>query len=342
LIIDFVLTSTGVDKTIVEYVGNHGYCRNCGRVFAPPGIRKYGANQLYGHGFKAFFVYHRIALRLPYESISEVLEEEFGEKVPSKSLSGFMRDFSEYYALTKELNAKRLLESPVIHADETPISIRGVDQYVWVFTDGKHVLFELKQTREATIVHDLLSEYEGILVSDFYPGYDSVSCGQQKCWVHLIRDLNNDLLASPFDNEYEKFVLSVRDLIIPIMKAVQEHGLKRKHLEKFKPEVERFYDKNIIGRRYKSELTLKYQNRFARYRGSLFTFLEHDDIPWHNNTAERAIRHLAKQKEISGSFHENGMRDYLVMLGIKQTCRFFEKSFFKFLFSGEKDIDKFK
>ncbi|MCP4197816.1 MAG: transposase [Proteobacteria bacterium] len=78
-----------------------------------------------------------------------------------------------------------------------------------------------------------------------------------------------------------------------------------------------------------------------RYRANLFTFLEQDGITWHNNTAERALRHLAIQRKISGSFFESGVRNYLILLSIRQTCRFQEKSFFKFLFSEETDLDKF-
>ncbi|MCP4287524.1 MAG: transposase, partial [Gammaproteobacteria bacterium] len=82
--------------------------------------------------------------------------------------------------------------------------------------------------------------------------------------------------------------------------------------------------------------------RFTRYQDSLFTFLEQDGIPWHNNTAENAIRHLAIQRDMSKSFYESGTRAYLVLLGIRQTCRFQGKSFFKFLFSEETDLDKFE
>jgi hypothetical protein len=34
--------------------------------------------------------------------------------------------------------------------------------------------------------------------------------------------------------------------------------------------------------------------------------------------------------------------DYLLLLGIAQSCRFQEKSFLRFLLSGAKDIDAFK
>jgi hypothetical protein len=60
------------------------------------------------------------------------------------------------------------------------------------------------------------------------PGYDAVKCKQQKCWVHLIRDLNEDLQAHPMDTEFEAFILAVRNLIVPIMETVQTYGLKKR------------------------------------------------------------------------------------------------------------------
>ena len=103
-----------------------------------------------------------------------------------------------------------------------------------------------------------------------------------------------------------------------------------------------FYASQITGISYKSEVTQKYQKRFERYRDSLFTFLSLDGIPWNNNTAERGIRHLAIQRKISGAFFEDPMTNYLLLLGIAQTCRFQEKSFLKFLMSGELDVDAFR
>ncbi|MCY7392423.1 MAG: hypothetical protein LH647_13355, partial [Leptolyngbyaceae cyanobacterium CAN_BIN12] len=48
------------------------------------------------------------------------------------------------------------------------------------------------------------------------------------------------------------------------------------------------------------------------------------------------------QRTISGSFSKTTTKDYLLLLGIKQTCRFQNKPFLKFLLSGEKNIDSFK
>jgi hypothetical protein len=203
------------------------------------------------------------------------------------------------------------------------------------------VLFRITTTREATVAQEVLAGYQGILVADFYAGYDAIPCLQQRCLVHLIRDLNEDLWRAPFDAELEVFVLKVRDLLVPILEAISKYGLKKWHLAKFTKMVDRFYNDIITNRTYRSDIVQVYQKRFKRYRGSLFTFLRHDGVPWNNNTAERAIRHLAVQRKISGSFFASVAPQYLLLLGVAQTCRFQDKSLLKFLLSGEKDIDAF-
>ena len=107
--------------------------------------------------------------------------------------------------------------------------------------------------------------------------------------------MNSDLWIAPFDAEFEAFVIAVRTIIIPIIEGVQKYGLKKHYLNKFKKSVDAFYQA-VINQHARSELVVKYKDRFVRYQDSLFTFLEQDGIPWHNNTAERAIRHLARQR----------------------------------------------
>ena len=51
-------------------------------------------------------------------------------------------------------------------------------------------------------------------------------------------------------------------------------------------------------------------------RDGLFTFLNRDGIPWENNMAERALRQLAVQRRISGSFYKRSADHYLLLLAI--------------------------
>ena len=186
LITDFVLTKGGIKKATIQYLGPNKYCTKCHKQFPPPTISKYRANQVFGEGVMAWFVYYRVALRLPYKVINQLALEQFSEKITLNNGLGFIRKSAQYYIETEKLIILKLLTSPFIHVDETPISIKGFQWYVWVFTDGKYVIFRLSETREAVIVRDFLANYEGILISHFYPGYNSLHCPQQKCWVHLI------------------------------------------------------------------------------------------------------------------------------------------------------------
>ena len=58
--------------------------------------------------------------------------------------------------------------------------------------------------------------------------------------------------------------------------------------------------------------------------------------------AERAMKELAVQRKILGSFFKRVATHYLLLLGIAQSCKFQEKSFLKFLLSREKDVDAFR
>jgi hypothetical protein len=340
-VIDLVFTRSGCRKAVTKCVGFKSRCPKCGEHYNPTAFRGPQAHA-FGHGLQAWTIYQRVVLRLPYEIIAQVMGHLFGIGLGTSTLVNFVGNLAAYYAPTEACILQAILKSSFVHVDETKINIQGVDHYVWVFTDGKHVVFRMTETREADIVREVLAGYQGVLVSDFYPGYDSIPCRQQKCLVHLIRDINDALWTAPFDKELEAFAVEVQSLLVPILVDVDRYGLKAWHLRKFLKDVERFYDKHIIGREYASEPVRTFQKRFDRYRESLLTFLTLDGIPWENNMAERAIRQLAVQRKISGFFFKRVAPQYLLLLAIAQTCRFQGKSFLKFLLSKETDLDSFR
>jgi hypothetical protein len=84
------------------------------------------------------------------------------------------------------------------------------------------------------------------------------------------------------------------------------------------------------------------QQRLLKCRERLFTFISYDGVPWNNTNAENVIKRFAAYREgTAGSLREKGLRDYLVLLSICQTCRYRGASFLKFLRSAERDLDRF-
>jgi hypothetical protein len=279
---------------------------------------------------------------MSYRLISKAMFDLFSEKLSLQTARGFLGKFAEYYRRTEDRLLRELLDGPVLHLDETKINVSGADQHVWVLTDNVRVVFRLRPNRETEFLKPLLSTFKGTIVTDFYGGYDALPSKQQRCLVHLIRDLNDDLWKNPFDDEFEQFVAAVRGLLVPLLEDAQRFGLKARHLRKHQSRIDRFYRDVIMGQDSQRETTARYRKRFARYKESLFTYIESDGVPWHNNAAERALRHLAVQRKISGAFSEKGGSAYLRLLAIAQTCRFQRKSFLGFLLSKSTNVDEYR
>ena len=116
----------------------------------------------------------------------------------------------------------------LVHADET----RGQPAerskgYVWVLANLEDVVYMYRPNREAAFLQDLLKDFKGVLVSDFYSGYDSLPCEQQKCLIHLIRDINDDLKGNPYDEEFKALAAEFGKLLRSIVDTIDKYGLKK-------------------------------------------------------------------------------------------------------------------
>jgi hypothetical protein len=235
----------------------------------------------------------------------------------------------------------RIAAGKLVHADETKVSVGGKDGYVWVFTSLEDVAFIYAETREGSTLRQVLGKFRGVLVSDFYAAYDAIDCAQQKCLIHLMRDLNDDLSKQPFNEEMKQIAQRFGSLLKPIILTVDRFGLKARYLRRHKRSVEHFYDV-LSEQTFETEVAVGYKKRFEKNRNKLFTFLDHDGVPWNNNNAEHAIKVLVKlRRSIGGQSSPGGMRDYLVLLSISQTCRYRGLSFLDFLRSGQTDVGDF-
>jgi len=212
---------------------------------------------------------------------------------------------------------------------------------VWVFTNLEEVAFVYSETREAKTAQNVLLNFNGVLISDFYAAYDSIECAQQKCLIHLMSDLNDDLSKQPFNQEMRELAQEFVNLVRPMIESVDRFGLKTHYLRKHKCSVDRFYDA-LCESDYKTDIAAGYKKRFEKNRTKLFTFLDHDGVPWNNNNAEHAIKAFARvRNSIGGTSTINGIREYLVLLSISETCRYKGVSFFDFVRSGQTDINSF-
>ena len=110
---------------------------------------------------------------------------------------------------------------------------------MWVFTNMENVAYVYSCSREASTAREVLQNFKGVLVSDFYTGYDAIAAAQQKCLIHLLRDINEDVLKNPFNDEMVEAAHSFGALLKAIIETVDRFGLKTYHLRKHKRAVAR-------------------------------------------------------------------------------------------------------
>jgi hypothetical protein len=336
---DLKFSRVGIRRWTVRFLFHEYLCHQCDARFWPR-QRQWTRSKI-GSGLLAYIIYQIIELRLSQEAVTQSLNQLFDVNLSHTRVNRQKSRAALFYKDTYEGILKRIVNGKLIHADETKTNIKGKDAFVWVFTNLEEVVYYYTETREGDFLQALLREFRGVLVSDFYAAYDSINCLQQKCLIHLMRDLNDDLLRQPFNEELKELVRDFAVLLKPMIETVDRFGLKAHFLRKHKVFVERFY-RELFKCDYQSEIAIYYKKRFEKNRDKLFTFLNYDSMPWNNNNAEHAIKAFAAlRKGLGGTSSAKGIGEYLVLLSICETCKYKGVNFLGFLRSGEKDIDVF-
>jgi ribosomal protein L40E len=222
----------------VKYIFKTYICRKCGEQFGIPDRFKRSCK--YGWNLRSYFFYQIIGLCIPQRTVVQNFNRLFGYELRRSTLHNLKIKTADYYKDTKQKIFKRLVNGNLVHADETRANIKGKSAFVWVLANFREAYYFLSESREGEIAQNLLADFKGVLVTDFYTAYDSINCPQQRCLIHLIRDLNDEIMNNPFDEQLKKIVIDFGDLLKPIIETVDRHGLKKYFLKNHLSRVDKF------------------------------------------------------------------------------------------------------
>lgn len=274
---------------------------------------------------------------MSFNSIAESLQE-FGIQITKTRVFEFKQIIANSYTAQYELLKENLLKGHLIQVDETQIKMKqGKKGYICVFSNMNIVFYIFRPDRKAGFLKSFLQGFNGVLVSDFYSGYDGIRCDQQKCIVHLLRDLNSDFYKNQLDEDLKIILKNFGNLLKKIVFTVDKYGLRKRNLNKHKKDVQHFYNHTFNKKKFSSSIALKYKKRFLKYENKLWTFLSYDNVPWHNNNAEYAIKSFAKHREKENRiFTETSANTYTVLVSLEQSCKYQGIRFMDYLMGKEK------
>ena len=170
-----------------------------------------------------------------------------------------------------------------------------------------------------TVTRRILGEtFDGVLITEFYGGYNAIDCVKQKCWVHLLRELRELKEKHKGDKEIVSFARRLktffhRGLALALAKASgQDIGKK---LQCLRDDTSRF-----SMARHRHEDLIRLAKRLIKYRGELYTFIERG-LDATNNHGEREIRPAVLMRKNSyGNRSAQGSRNQEILMTGVRTC----------------------
>lgn len=322
---------------IVEHRVRRGWCSACRQWReAPLDLRGQvlGRQGRLGVGLAALVAHLRTALRLPLRTIQRYLADLHGLRISVGELVRLLQQVAEAASPTVEQIRARVRQRAVVHADETSWRESGRNGYAWLVAtpEGeRYVVY--RPSRAGAVINELLGEaFGGVLVSDFYGGYNDTPGGQhQRCWVHLVRDLR--ALRDAFAADLTCRGMEVRAWVGAVLavwrqikraRAPGPAGARFTREQREMAAARLQLDLQALGAQFVEQRDHPCHAlawRLWHFQGELLTCVRRPEVPADNNAAERAIRPLVIMRKISGGTRSPaGSRTHMTLYSLVATA----------------------
>ena len=169
----------------------------------------------------------------------------------------------------------------------------------------------------------------------------SLLCEQQSCMAHLLRKIRKLYAAFPELSSVFKFYVKFRK----ILKDGQRLQAGRKELGEvvFERRLARLHTRldTLIKWEDPDEVLVQIIKKVRNQRPRILTFVEHPEVPCHNNYGEYLIRIGVLKRKISfGSKSAKGAQAYATLLSIYTTCKLRNIVFIDFMRQSLKHFTK--
>jgi len=294
----------------------------------------------YGPRFGSLLIYLSDFQLIPLSRISQLSLDLYGQKISEDTINRFRKPCYEHLECFEEQLKKRLLQSPVLHADETGIRIETKTEWLHVLSNDEYTYLWASDHRGGKAIDEMgiLRDYRGTLVHDCFKSYFTLDCEHALCNAHLLRELNFFIEVKQHKWAAKMKALLCRALREP--EATTARGWKQRYariLSEAKaehPHVPAARRKGRRGRRAKPAVNNLIE-RFENRREDILRFITDNAVPFTNNQGERDLRMAKVQQKISGTFRTwGGARRFARIRSYISTARKHAVSIYDALFEA--------
>jgi transposase len=305
---------------VTRFERHRYYCRRCRTLITAP----YAPEEIPHSTLGPQVLTHALLLKyvhgLPFNKIRTAFQPFAHLTISEGALAQALQRFARWLQVETDTLRQAIRQSPATHVDETGWKLTGVNHWLWAFVTERLAYYQIDKSRGAGIPKDVLGEqYPGVVVSDFHSAYNRLKSPQQKCWVHLLRELR-DCAKTELSDEYRRAPRRLRRLFVDARRlARQRPTLPPLWLQRRQRRLEaRLFAWGATP--YHNKTLRRLAGRVLKHHHQLLTFTRVAGVPADNNQAERAIRpHVIIRKRSYQSRSPTGMATHAHLMSLVQT-----------------------
>lgn len=310
----------------------------CGHINKSEFPEEINAPVQYGAGVKAAAVYLKNYQFLPYERASELLNDLFGCPIGKGTLVNIVSKCNALAEMPVAQIKAQITESSVVHFDESGSRVEGKRWWLHSSSTPNATYYDVHRKRgsEATDDINILPWFYGRAIHDFWKPYYKYSCLHGLCNAHHLRELVfvHEQHKQNWAENMIKCLLDIKNTVEKVKqtaKCLDENQIDE--FEKYYQQViDEGYGQNPLpplpanakkkkGPRKKSK-PRNLLERLDKHRKEALAFMYDFNVPFDNNPAERDIRMMKVQQNISGTFRsEDGAKAFCRIRGYISTAR---------------------
>ncbi len=312
-----------IEPETTEHTIHRDWCPKC-KAQVEPTVPDALPGSTLGNRVLVLSAWLHYALGNTLSQIVEVFNFHLQMKITAGGLVQMWYRLQELLFVWYEQIQHEALQSAVLHADESGWRVDGKTHWLWCFTTPDSTYYMIDRSRGSpALAKFFIEEFAGVLVSDFWGAYNAVACAlRQTCLVHLLRELEHTEKYKSPSEHWPVFAKKLRRLIgdaIRLWRRKTElpEATYASRRNRLLVRLQQLIDTPFEGGHAKRLL-----KRLRRHQNDLFTFLDHSEVPFENNAAERAIRPaVIIRKNSYGNRSERGSDSQAVLMSVFRTLK---------------------
>lgn len=310
----------GIQVETTQHTIHRDWCQACHQHVEPVVPDALPGSEV-GNRTLVLSAWWHYGLGLTTRQIGDVLNYHLGLELSRGGLTKMWGRLSDILRPWYDQIREQALTSGVLHGDETGWRESGKTRWLWAFATDDVTFYMIDPHRGASALKKFFcEEFAGTLVTDFWGPYNAVVCSRrQVCLVHLLRDLKQVEQYKCPGPHWPLFAKKLRRLMADAIRLKKNDDLAGGSYVSRRGRIDTRLDE-LIDTPWDDPQARRLIKRLRRHREHLFTFLNHDDVPFDNNHAERSIRPaVVMRKNQYGNRSAKGAETQALLMSIYRT-----------------------